>query len=160
MKDWKPLKIAVESKNVWAFMRAIRFCEGTYDEDGYRRIVGGQLFTDFSRHPGKLIHIERYNVWSSAAGAYQITRTTWNALVRMYGFPDFTPATQDLAAVALIQGRGALPAVLSGDLAAAVHWCAPEWASLPGSKAGQRVEHFSNLRRIYLENGGIIKGEA
>ena len=38
-------------KNLGAFLHAIRLGEGTSDEDGYRRIVGGELFDDFSRHP-------------------------------------------------------------------------------------------------------------
>jgi len=34
-----------------------------------RRIVGGELFDDFSDHPRKRVWIERYRVWSTAAGA-------------------------------------------------------------------------------------------
>jgi len=48
-----PLTIdeALRSKNVLAFLRAIRLGEGTLDADGYRRIVGGELFGSFADHP-------------------------------------------------------------------------------------------------------------
>jgi muramidase (phage lysozyme) len=145
-----------EHANVKAFLKAIRLGEGTTDPAGYYRIVGGQMFTDDSKHPGVKVWIPRYKVWSSAAGAYQIISPTWKGLVQQYGFTDFTPKSQDAAAVALIKGRGALNDVIAGRFTAAVRKCAAEWASLPGSTAGQRIESMEKVKQVYLDNGGTI----
>lgn len=144
------------NQNVQAFLKAIRLGEGTSDEAGYYRIVGGGMFDDDSRHPNVRVFIPRYNVHSTAAGAYQITNPTWRGLVKQYGFTDFTPETQDEAAVALITGRRAINDVCAGRFAVAVEKCAAEWASLPGSTAGQRTENFADVLKVYLDNGGIV----
>jgi muramidase (phage lysozyme) len=150
------LRLALKESNVIAFLRAIRLGEGTADELGYYRLVGGGEFSDDARHPNILVTIPRYNVKSTAAGAYQIINPTWRGLVKQYGFADFTPETQDLAAVALIVEKKALNDVLTGRLAQAVDKCAEVWASLPGSKAGQRTEPFDRVLQVYLEAGGNL----
>lgn len=146
----------LEHPNVRAFLKAIRLGEGTLDERGYNRIVGGEEFEDFSQHPRQRIYIPRYKVYSTAAGAYQIIWPTWETLQTRYDFPDFSPQCQDEAAVALIDGRHALWDVKQGKLLVAVDKCALEWASLPGSTAGQRTEKFENVKAVYLDNGGTI----
>lgn len=144
------------NQNVQAFLKAIRLGEGTSDAAGYYRLVGGGNFIDDSRHPNVRVFINRYNVWSTAAGAYQIINPTWRGLVKQYGFEDFTPDTQDEAAVALIKGRSALNDVITGHFAAAIEKCSAEWASLPGSTAGQRTERFADVLKVYQDNGGIV----
>lgn len=150
------LKAALENINVAAFLKCIRLGEGTSDELGYYRIVGGQMFTDDSRHPNVKVWIERYHVYSTAAGAYQIIMPTWRPLVRLYNFADFSPATQDLAAVALIEGRNALRDVIDGRFKEALKKCSEEWASLPYSKAGQRKELYAAVAKVYTDSGGVI----
>ena len=139
-----------------AFLRCLRLGEGTLDEGGYNRIVGGQMFTDYAQHPNVRVFIKRYNVHSTAAGAYQIINRTWRALLRQYDFPDFSPECQDEAAVALIAGRLALNDVIAGRFETAIQKCAQEWASLPGSNAGQRKETIDAVRQAYLEAGGTV----
>lgn len=150
------LQEALQETNVQAFLKAIRLGEGTSDELGYYRIVGGGSFSDDSKHPRIKVHIERYNVDSTAAGAYQIIWPTWQGLLRQYGFPDFTPECQDEAAVALIAEKRALDDVKAGRLAEAIAKCAPIWASLPGSTAGQRTESYDAVEQVYLANGGTL----
>lgn len=150
------LQAALENTNVRAFLKAIRLGEGTSDEAGYYRIVGGGTFTDDSQHPNVRVWIERYGVYSTAAGAYQIIRPTWTGLVKQYGFEDFSPESQDEAAVALIAGRSALKNVIGGYFASAVAKCSEEWASLPGSKAGQRTEPYEAVLAVYQANGGVV----
>ena len=156
-KSLDDLNDALAHDNVKAFLRAIRLGEGTTDPDGYRRIVGGQLFTDFSWHPKVRVWIERYKVWSTAAGAYQITIKTWSGLVNQYGFKDFMPKTQDLAAVALIVEKGALDDIMEGRIRAAIRLCSPLWASLPNSEAGQRRESLEAVLAEYQKHGGDIQ---
>lgn len=152
----KELFAALDHPNVKAFLRAIRLGEGTADEGGYQRIVGGDQFTTFDDHPRQRVWIERYKVWSTAAGAYQIIVPTWDGLVEKYGFKDFSPLTQDLAAVALIKGRGALQDVIEGRFTTAVEKCGKEWASLPGSPYGQRTETLASVEAEYLKHGGTL----
>lgn len=147
---------ALKHPNVYAFEKAIRLGEGTSDELGYYRIVGGRMFTDDAHHPRVRVWIERYKVWSTAAGAYQIIYPTWANLVKQYGFADFSPTSQDMAAAALIAGRGALIDVIAGRFENAVAKCAAEWASLPGSAAGQRTESFADVQKVYTDAGGLL----
>jgi muramidase (phage lysozyme) len=150
------LQAALEQPNVRAFLKAIRLGEGTSDDAGYYRIVGGGAFTDDAQHPNVRVWIERYKVYSTAAGAYQIINPTWRALLKQYGFPDFSSDSQDEAAVALIAGRGALQDVQDGRFKEAVAKCSAEWASLPGSAAGQRVEAYDAVLAVYQQNGGTV----
>lgn len=150
------LRKALESANVRAFLKAIRLGEGTIGEDGYNTIVGGGTFTDSSRHPRIKVWIPRYNVYSTAAGAYQIIWPTWQGLVKQYGFDDFEPDTQDEAAVALIAEKHALQDIQFGELDKAIRKCAPIWASLPGSDAGQRQESYDAIEDVYLAAGGAL----
>ena len=150
------LNNALLEPNVIAFLKAIRLGEGTTDDLGYYRIVGGQQFDDDATHPNVRVFIKRYNVWSTAAGAYQIIFPTWKALLGKYHFPDFSPHSQDLAAVALIAGRRALDDVIAGRLKEVIRKCAPEWASLPGSTAGQRTESYAAVEKVYTDSGGML----
>jgi muramidase (phage lysozyme) len=141
-----------------AFLHMIRVGEGTADADGYRRHFGGSLFDSFADHPRKAITagLGKNKYTSTAAGAYQFLSRTWDGLVKQYGFRDFSPSNQDIAAVALIQGRGALQDVLEGRFADAVRKCAREWASLPGSPYGQPVKTFAQAEKAYLDAGGKL----
>jgi muramidase (phage lysozyme) len=150
------LRQFAKNQNVNAFLRAIRLGEGTSDAAGYYRIVGGGHFLDSSRHPNQRIYIARYGVYSTAAGAYQIISPTWYGLVKQYGFPAFTPEYQDLGAIGLIAECGAIDDVISGDLQEAISKCAPIWASLPGSKAGQRTEKYADVENEFIKNGGVL----
>lgn len=150
------LKAALEHTNVGAFLQAIRLGEGTLGPLGYNTIVGGGTFSDDAQHPNVRVFLPRWNVYSTAAGAYQIINPTWRGLLKQYDFPDFSPDSQDQAAVALIAGRHALEDVISGEFANAVEKCSQEWASLPGSKAGQRTESYDAVLAVYQENGGTL----
>lgn len=150
------LLAATAHPNVKAFLRAIRLGEGTSDERGYNRIVGGQEFEDFSRHPRVLVKIERYGIYSTAAGAYQFIYSTWAALCRQYGFADFSPKNQDAGAVALIHEKRALDDVKAGWIERAISKCASIWASLPGSTAGQRTEKLDDVLAEYVRHGGEL----
>jgi len=145
------------SPNMQAFLHAIRLGEGTSDEDGYRRIVGGKLFSAPPwKHPKEFVWIPRHQIHSSAAGAYQFLYGTWSELERIYRFEDFSPWNQDLAAIALIARRAALSDVLDGRIREAVRKCSKEWASLPGSPYGQRTEKLEDVFSEYVKYGGTL----
>lgn len=150
---------ALASTNVRAFLVMIRHGEGTSDDDGYRRMFGGKLFDGYADHPRQLqtFPLKKGGTLSStAAGAYQILSKTWDGLVRQWGFQDFSPHSQDLAAIALILGRKALDDVIAGRFDAAVAKCNKEWASLPGSPYGQPTTTLATAREIYEQAGGCF----
>lgn len=140
--------------NVQAFLRVIRQGETSQEADAYRWIVGStrkapQLVDTFADHPRRRVFIPSLRVWSTAAGAYQFLQGTWDECARALGLTDFGPASQDLAAVFLIRRRGALPALLAGDIEGAIAKCAAEWASLPGSPYGQPVQTLLGALSVY-----------
>lgn len=157
MTTRQDLDAALQTANVRAFLTMLRLGEGTTDEAGYRRMFGGQLFDSFADHP-RVAQTHRFGagktITSTAAGAYQFLSKTWDGLVRQYGFTDFSPASQDAAAVALIAGRKALDDVIAGRFDTAVAKCAREWASLPGSPYGQPTVSIDKARAVYLVAGG------
>jgi muramidase (phage lysozyme) len=151
------LRAALADRNVQAFLRVIRAGEGTADEDGYRRHFGGELFTDFSQHPKRSITklLGGKPITSTAAGAYQFLSRTWSECQAALNLPDFSPASQDLAAVFLIARRKGLEHILAGRLEQAIAACAAEWASLPGSPYGQPVKTLAQCRAVYEQHGGV-----
>lgn len=161
---WAPSPQSIDDvtmdKNLAAFLVLIRTGEGTADQAGYRRLFGGQLFSGFADHPRQYIRAKIGGVWvtSSAAGAYQILARTWDDVRRVVPLPDFSPASQDAAALALIKRRRALDDIQSGRLWRAVEKCSKEWASLPGSPYGQPTLTTDRAQRVYLAAGGLIDG--
>jgi len=137
-----------------ALLNTIRFAEGTWiggSQEGYRVLYGGDRFGDLSRHPDIVV---RHRYASAAAGAYQFLPTTWDQAAERLGLRDFGPASQDQAALHLVQERGALRSFdrhgLTPEVLARL---APEWASLPTlagvSHYGQPVKDRRELQRFY-----------
>lgn len=153
------LEEALKNSNVRAFLRMIRYGEGTTDKDGYRRMFGGTLFDSFADHPRQVQTFplkKGGTLSSSAAGAYQFLTRTWDGLVREYGFPNFSPEYQDLGAIALIKGRKALDDVIAGRFEDAVIKCNKEWASLPESPYGQPTTTMAEAKQHYIDEGGVF----
>lgn len=150
------MPIMLDNPNVKAFLRVIRDCEGTSGEDGYRTMFGGDLFDDFADHPRRPITkmLGGKLLTSTAAGAYQFLKGTWDECRKALSLPDFSPASQDRGALFLIERRGALQDVIAGRLEDAVAKCAREWASLPGSPYGQPVKTMAHVRKTYIDAGG------
>lgn len=138
--------------NLKAFLLMLQYSEGTYGANAYRTLYGGKYFDDYSAHPG--IAVTAGGITSTAAGAYQILLGTWRGLQQQINLPDFSPASQDKAAIALINRHGALQDVMSGNVAAAIAKCRKEWASLPGAGYGQREQSMTKLLGVYRQAGG------
>lgn len=161
------LKLALQSANVTAFLRCIRHGESTQDNEAYRWLFGStakspKLFESFADHP-RVRTYEKYDGqfikngkidFTTAAGAYQIVESTWDPVAKKYGLVGFAPHNQDIAACALIAGRGALDDVIAGRFAEALTKCRKEWASLPGALYGQPTKTLASMRSVYEEYGG------
>jgi muramidase (phage lysozyme) len=138
--------------NLRAFLIMIQYAEGTYGTNAYRTLYGGQLFSSYAQHPN--IMVTKGGTTSTAAGAYQILYRTWVSVYQDLGLPDFSPASQDKAAVELIRRRGALEDVLAGRFSEAIYKCRKEWASLPDAGYGQHERSLISLAQVYQYAGG------
>jgi lysozyme len=147
-------KATVPHNNLKAFLTMIQYAEGTYGQNAYRTLYGGQLFRSYKAHPN--IVITKSGIASTAAGAYQILYRTWASVQGALQLPDFSPASQNRAAIELIRRRGALQDVLAGRFSEAVEKCKKEWASLPGAGYGQRERSLALLNDVYKSAGGQV----
>jgi len=93
---------------------------------------------------------------STAAGKYQIIKPTWLSLKKKLGLPDFSPASQDAAAIELLRQRGALGPLERGDFVGAVKAARKEWASLPGAGYRQGERSLAWLETRFTNAGGIV----
>ncbi len=140
--------------NLKAFLTMIQYSEGTYGNNAYRTMYGGQLFSGFTEHPN--IAITKSGITSTAAGAYQFLYATWTSVQQSLGLPDFSPISQDRGAIELVRRRGALEDVMSGRFSIAIEKCRKEWASLPGAGYGQWERDITTLMQVYKSAGGHI----
>ena len=144
--------------NEKAFLDMLAVSEGTYGhgDNGYNVIVGGDLFHGYGKHPNVLVTLNKAGLKSTAAGRYQFLKRTWDALALKLHLPDFSPASQDLAALELIAECGASDDVRSGRFADAVYKCRKIWASLPGAGYGQHENSLESLESAYFSAGGSL----
>lgn len=147
-------KTAIAFKNLRAFLIMIQYSEGTFGKDSYNKLYGGGLFQDFSRHPNS--PQTKWGLTSTAAGAYQILNKTWNEVQAKLKLTDFSPVSQDKAAIELIRRRKALDDVYAGRWAQAIAKCRKEWASLPGAGYGQNENAPNRLLSVYKIAGGSL----
>ena len=117
----------LQRPQVRALLNTIRYAEGTPGESGYRTMFGGGKFSDLSQHPNRVIKSGGYS--SAAAGAYQFLPGTWQGVAGELGLKRFGPEEQDIAALRLIERRGALDPFLKGEkFGKVMDKLAPEWA--------------------------------
>lgn len=152
----------VRDENLNAFLAMIRTFEaGTAGDRSYSTLIGGGQFYDFSEHPfilnPDMLAIQSGSLPASkAAGAYQFLPQTWSEARDALGLPDFSPASQDAAAIFLIRRRGALADVENGNFSTAIIKLGKEWASLPGSPYGQTSKTLAQAESLYASYGGTI----
>ena len=153
------LRAALSHPNVAAFLRVIRQGESRQDDSAYTIQFGGEHFDAPPwEHPGTVKVVG--SLRSTAAGAYQFLKSTWDAVQAAYELPDFSPQCQDEACVALIKGRKALDDVIAGRFKDAVVKCAKEWASLPFSPYGQPTLTYDLALKTYQAWGGRLEEAA
>lgn len=149
-------------RNVLAFLEVI----GQAESGGnYNALVGGGTFNDFSNHPALL----GWNGWqrpdngklSTAAGKYQITLKTWREVQKRAPLPDFSPQSQDAAAIAIMQfpwRQRAFDDVAAGRFDAALLKLANEWESFGLMLAGRYPFTLDEAKRVFAANGGVSSG--
>jgi len=161
--------------NLSAFLFMIRSTEHVYPRDvlndaAYSIFYGGSKFSNFADHP--VLTGEKKGVplpdhfctaaglkpgcVSTAAGAYQLIKGTWARLKAKLNLPDFSPLSQDQAAVALLDESGALDLIYAGDIEGAIKKASRIWASLPGSTAQQNPKALAYAMNRFDE--GMAQG--
>lgn len=162
-------------RDMHAFREMIAASEGTEGPDAYFVLFGHtsrnpRLFVlgDDGDHPrikfyethDEFLHNGKLD-YTTAAGKYQITASTWD---RFQGWREgqgvpparFDEAGQDDCCGWLIDGCGALGDVFTGRIAKAIAKCSREWASLPGGSSGQRQQPLDFLLMKYQLAGGSV----
>lgn len=152
------------SPEIEAFLDVIQWAEtGTLDESGYKYIVfqGYKPNLDLSKgHPfveGGLKASENCEVvlgkrlCSSASGAYQVMDFNWKKLKSSLNLTDFSPASQDEMAIALIEEAGAMEDVRSLNFRAAACKVGKVWASFPCNNYGQPQKLMQELEQKYRQ---------
>jgi muramidase (phage lysozyme) len=138
--------------NLVAFLQLIRQGESS---DNYTALVGGGNFGSFDDHPailGPWKGIRRADGrLTTAAGGYQITRTTWKDLGGVKKYGSFSPSAQDAAAIDLLKRRGAYDFVLRGEVSAAVAKLPDEWEMFT-----LRRWSVANSSKAFSDFGGIL----
>lgn len=107
---------------------------------GYNTLFGNKKIDNLSQHPNiaqPFTQTDGKKNSTTAAGRYQFIKGTWDGLAQQLGLKDFSPRSQDVAAVALLAQNGALPYVMKGDYQTAVKKSGGTWASLPSSTYAQ-----------------------
>lgn len=142
------LRETLASPNVQQFLNTIALSEGTIGSanapqgmNGYDVGFGNTRLDNLNAHPGRsksqgFVTKQGKKSSSSTAGRYQFMPATWKSLSSKLGLTDFGPESQDLAALELIDEKGALNDVLSGDFRAAARKLGSTWTSLPSGGAG------------------------
>lgn len=149
-----------------ALLFAIKCCEHTYENAISGACYGifyagrpgfnppellNQTFSDFSDHPvitGACQPVPLPDAVcraaglgegcvTTAAGAYQFIRPTWIRNRDALGLADFSPASQDAAALRELTTCGAMAKLVAGDVEGAFKKASKVWASLPGATTKQ-----------------------
>ena|SRR6185312_3560261 len=148
--------------NLGAFLTMVATSEGTehIGDHGYNCIVGStrqnpHLFLSYSDHPRLNVQL-RPDLFSTAAGRYQILERYFDAYKAKLRLQDFTPSSQDAIATQMIREQHALADVEAGRFDQAVAKCSNIWASLPGNLYGQHQNSLTDLRALFVEAGGVV----
>lgn len=112
-------------------------------------------FNDFSKHP-RIFGLRTERGPSSAAGRYQITKTTWDTVSRKYGLTDFSPESQDKAAWYLAQedfqrrtGKNLYNELVSGNFSDVARNLSGTWTSLAG---GVEQQGYRSTVQSFAQN--------
>ncbi|MEL7631695.1 glycoside hydrolase family 104 protein [Pectobacterium aroidearum] len=146
---------ALNNPHARSYLDAISRAEGTsgYMNSGYHTMFGGGQIASLADHPRQLKDFQQTDgTWNktSAAGRYQFTQKSWDEAAAALGLNDFSPQSQDMAALWLIQRAGQLDNVLNGDFMTATNNLGGVWASLPSSPYAQPKRSQAEMESYYL----------
>ena len=121
---------------------------------GYDVIVGGELFTDYSDHPRKLVTLNP-KLKSTGAGHYQLLSRWWDAAA---AWPErLLSEVRTLWHCSRLRSVALLPMIDRVDIRRAIDRCSNIWASLPGAGYGQFEHKADSLIAKFKEAGGTVQ---
>lgn len=126
--------------NIKAMLGLIAWAEGADYDVSYT----GAKFTDFADHPRALYTANGLS--SDAAGRYQFLSPTWDSLKSKLKLKDFSPESQDKAAIELMRQCHGYGYAVRGDVRGFADRCWTQWASLhstDGAKLDKRQPSHS-----------------
>lgn len=130
----------------------------------YQRQYGypPRFVANLNKHPEMIIcsYLGGKRVCSSASGRYQFIMPTWKIEVEELGLRDFSPRSQDLAAVNQIIKAGAVDDLRQLNLKAFFAKTNKIWASLPGSPYGQPTRSSDELNNLFKKRYAFYKRRA
>jgi len=129
----EPSSTSQADANINIYLDMLNKAEGSPDSN---TIVGGKKFNDLSKHPG-IVGLVTQEGPSTAAGKWQITKSTYDTIAPKIGVTDFTEPSQKKIAIKLIEDNNALEDVKKGDWNSANAKLGKVWASLPSSTYSQ-----------------------
>lgn len=131
------LSTALDNANVQSYLHMLSSAEGTAEASNpYAVGFGGATIDDLSQHPGTataFTQTDGKRNTSTAAGAYQFLKPTWDGIQKSLNLTDFSPRSQDMGAVYLMNQNGSLQDVMDGNYQSALQKDGKTWASLPTS---------------------------
>ena len=122
---------------------------------GYDVIVGGELFTDYSDHPRKLVTKPKTQI--NRRRTLQLLSRWWDAYRKQLGLKDFSPKSQDAVALQQIKERGALPMIDRGDIRQAIDGAAISGGCCRALSYGQFEHKADSLIAKPKEAGGTVR---
>lgn len=151
------LEALLKDPRIRALLDVIGHAEGTDKAFGYQTKVGSTRSRGNGQKDRRAIYIPSIRDKSTADGRYQFLNGTWDDEARALGLKDFSPHSQDLAAVHLLskarghdgKGPSAIDLLMAGDFAGAIKAAAPKWASFPGAGYGQGERSLGSLQNVY-----------
>lgn len=173
MASLQELLQALRDQNIAAFLRVIRQGESSQDDAiAFHMLVYGGRFESFDDHPRKHFdrtthqYVENWraapsNSTTSAAGAFQITETSWNRFCAATGYAGrFDETGQSLYVPWSMLQHGVLDDVLAGRLDDAIKGLRGEWTSLPGAAENHSKWNLEAARALFRRYGGVLEGDA
>lgn len=135
--------------NVRKFLELLAKAEGAE----YNTITGSKyVMKGYEKHPA-FVGLRTKDGISTAAGRYQITKTTYDRVAKILGLSDFTPQTQDKIAIYLMKEKGVLDDIKNANYQVAINGLGGTWASLPSSpyKQHKRSQEWMNQAMAELK---------
>lgn len=148
-----------------AVLDMIAYAEvGELGAGGYHRVFGWppRFAMNLNGHPSTVVYsyLGGKRIGSTASGRYQFLKRTWDLEAAELSLNDFSPLSQDLAAINQLVKAGAIEDARRHDLKSFFAKTCKIWASLPGSPYGQPTRQPEDLKRLFKNRYAFYRRRA
>lgn len=117
---------------------------------GYNTLYGNTQFKGLDKHPN--IRVTKWGITSTASGRYQFLYRTWIDIAKKLNLESFSPKNQDIAALYLLDQKGAIDDLLRGEVLKSFYKARKIWASLPAAGYGQGERSTAQILKWFNES--------